>query len=291
MNQVVNKSVAQMINQLGNDRQSLSDMFKKFCFISLLIIIFTILSGCSSATEHTMNSESPDSRTEPEVLLSETLPSQEEGREEGEWMDIYENPEIPVSCVRIGYVKFDEVSKNDIRVEYVQLSRLPQEEIKTNLNEKLMVNAFSEWDVDSEQNLELYISQTPFVYKNYLSVKRIENGYQDGATHPWQDLSAKTFDLKTGNEVSFTEFVQVDDNLKEKIYKGMFICSKLSHKEAMEWGFYDALWNSILISREMPEPTDNFYLEDGNLVFVLGAPHVMGDYITFEIALEDLPVH
>lgn len=196
--------------------------------------------------------------------------------------------DIPVSCVRMGYTRYDEVNRADIQVEYIQLSRFLEENFKEELNAKLKQYAFSQWRVELEQGIELNIIQIPFVYKNYLSVQKQEDFYQEGSAHPWQNLSAVTFDLKTGQEVSLTEFVQVDDNLKAKIEDGLFICNKLTHEECIEMGFYDTLWNSILESCKTPYLSNNFYLKDGKFGFILDVPHSMGDYITFEIDLDNL---
>lgn len=154
------------------------------------------------------------------------------------------------------------------------------------MNTKLKKYVFSEWRVKSEQEIELNIMQISFVYKNYLSVQTLKDWYC--SVHPWQNLSAVIFDLKTGQEVSLTELVQINNNLKAKIENGLFTCNKLTHEECIEMGYYDILWNSILQSCKTPEPSNNFYLEDGKLGFILEVNHVMGDYITFEIAVDDL---
>lgn len=200
----------------------------------------------------------------------------------------YQTDDVPVSCVQMEYKRYDEVNKADIQVKYVQLSRFLEENLKAELNAKLKKYAFSQWIMESEQGIELNIIQIPFVYKNYLSVQRQEDFYLDGAAHSWQNLSAVIFDLKTGQEVSLTEFIQVDDNLKAKMKDGLFICNKLTHEECIEMGIYDTLWNSILQSYKTAESLNDFYLKDGKFGFILKVPHSVGNYLTFEIALDKI---
>lgn len=200
----------------------------------------------------------------------------------------YQISEPSVSLVRLDGRRQDETNGADIYVGYVQLSRLPSEEIRAELNDKLKEFAFSDWDVETEKGIELNILEIPSVYKKYLSVQKVMNCYLQGAAHPWQDFSALTFDLTTGKKAALTDIVNVDDRLRDKIYAGDFKADRATHEQCVEAGLYGELWNSILESTENSRSYHNFYLTERTLGFVLGVPHSIGDYITFEIPFSEL---
>lgn len=188
-----------------------------------------------------------------------------------------------ISVINKGYSRHDDKSGANIRVDYVQINDLFNRDRQCVMNEKLKKYALSDWNVKAERDLELTIKQSPAIYQDFLSVREWTDYYEMGAAHPWTALSAITLDLKTGGELSLTDVIAVDERIKEKIFAGDFKNGKFTHEECIQFEFYDNLWNVMQGNSQ-----NSFYLTEYSIGFILELPHVMGDYMTFEIPYEDL---
>lgn len=78
--------------------------------------------------------------------------------------------EYQLSMIQNEYTRKDHDA--DISVSYLQLSRFHDTEIQRELNVQLKAFALSDWDVKTEEEVELQITQWPSIYQNYLSIKK-----------------------------------------------------------------------------------------------------------------------
>lgn len=199
--------------------------------------------------------------------------------------DLYEDSDYLLSLVSKRYHRLDIEADADITINYTQLSNFHNQKLLNDINEMLLDNALSDWRIESEEGLKLNIIQSSNIYQNYLSITKWTDCHIYNAQHPWCSFSSMVIDINTGNILNLEELMIIDETIKDKIYSGYFINNRFSHEECLEMHVYAQLCSSIL---EHPYASNNFFLRDEGVSFIIDVPHVMGDYLIFYISIEDL---
>lgn len=195
-----------------------------------------------------------------------------------------------LSLITKGYSRIDKNTKTNIHINYIEFNRYYEENIQFKWNHRLKEWAFFDWNVLREKEIILDILLIPTFYKDYLSIQKMTYCNMEGTSHPWNSLSAKTIDIKTGEEIRLTDILVIDDRIKEKIYAGEFINDRFSKETCIEYGLYEQLYKVILNATDNTKDYQNnvFFLTESGVVFIIDVLHIMGDYLKFEISYRDL---
>lgn len=193
----------------------------------------------------------------------------------------------PISLVLEGYRRINEDTQTNVKVEYIQISRLNNPAVQTKINEILKNNVFDRVTEDTSKGLEYEVFSSAYIVGKMLSVSERSSFYQTDAVHPWQNMNAYAFNYVTGEVVTLSDIIAIDYRLKVKMLAGKFKCDRFSHEECIEWGTYDELYDAMM-DDYLTGGRQSFYFTDYNLGFVLGTSHAGGDYWTFEIPFSDI---
>lgn len=191
------------------------------------------------------------------------------------------------------YIIRDETEQSEVvDVHFPQISGLSDNEIEAAWNTYLLQVALA-YEADGLLSYELNYSvttQTP----EFLSIVYYGSVYYDGAAHPYNYARTFNFDLTTLSQVRLADYADVNA-LAEKLIAGEYeVVSQNSREDVQTYleriiagDSLDAVGNSIfdLAGYDFDPTTGTYiangysYLKDGNVVLVMEAEHVLGDYV------------
>lgn len=188
----------------------------------------------------------------------------------------------------ISFIK-KQYTKGDIQVEYPQLPDADSVEAKT-INEVLARDAayFFENGLYEGYSGEIKYETT------FLDEKVASFLYQGLLTSPNQsypiNLSYSTIvNMQTGEKVTLSDLVTVDDAFVEKIKQGKILSSTSAEYSKEVKNYLSSLDNEALLSElskaDTIDSSNTFtYLTDDSIVVIIGVPHALGDFVHVEIS-------
>lgn len=187
-----------------------------------------------------------------------------------------ENTEAP-KPTQISF-EINKFEKGNASVEFVKISGMTDERLQIRLNQNIKDFYTWQWINEDAEDTAKYTATAKYYFKgNLLSVIRILNTAEEGASHPISEISAQTYDITTGNIVE--NILLNGDKVKNAADKFRLIYPDTEVPNAAE-RFAAYLDDSDTI-------TTCYLTDSGIAVYMPVASHAEGDYWIFEARYAD----
>ena len=189
---------------------------------------------------------------------------------------VTEKPEETASpSINVVFEYFEDISTDHLRnisIKYPQVSGLENVDFQTELNEKLKMPYYSEYDDNNRLTMEIWSEYACFGGSVFSFQFHMFYHHLDAA-HPFSNMWAVNVNLETGEYLDLSDIGRVEENIKELILSGQFVSDRFSYYEPIDLERIDGLSESVC----------GFYLTDETLGIISSVSHAAGDYWTLEI--------
>lgn len=251
---------------------------KKAIWLVIPLIVITLTVGCSIITVQSNVSENGNN----EVSVSTNT---EEGATSTPQPVIQDIPDpgpagfsVDIQTMHYEYINDD--TSTEITVDRLEISGHSKKKIEQSINRKLEDIAWI-YDISPEEEEGLsYNMQCDYTLlaERYLSARYYLQYYHQTAIHPWRGLDSITIDLETGQEITLTDIMTIDERLLQKLVGREFDHSEHGGSQiigmdegALEECDYEDFYRQI-------SEYNNFTLNENSIGLIVEVPHYLGDY-------------
>lgn len=195
--------------------------------------------------------------------------------------------------------------QGNINVQYPQIEGLSDKVLEQSINDFIETELFKikideqlkevqktiEHGVDDDYNLILEYNITMYT-DELMSILYTDRGSYNTSQYPTDGVMGLTIDMKTGQKLKLSDFIQIDKNLIDKLKNSDNICNDALLKENMPKGEFikvvqDELeHNSNFIIEVLHGELENLYtfaVSPNSLFISIIILHAAGDYALIEV--------